>query len=162
MRMCMCVYIYIYLYIYIIIIHTYKLIYIISYSDREASKSKEEFLWKKEKRKNHKSRSLLFWEVFCEEVNISGLELNRVRSHLSLLKGLELYMGLFLVPDYPILCGTKAQCCRKCGRSVVYFFFFLLHFFSQAPANFFVQYSHLVIEYIHSVLFLLLHITLTA
>jgi len=69
----LCMFIYIYIYIYKIIIRTHKLIYIISYFDREVSTANRNLFAEKEKRKNrHKSKSLLLGGVFfCDELDIS-------------------------------------------------------------------------------------------
>lgn len=86
---------------------------------------------------------------------------NDDRSRLSLLKGSGLCVGLFLVPDYPILAATEGRFCQK-RKSICRNLLLLCCFLSQAPANFSVQCLHSIIEYIHTrCSFLLLHITLT-
>lgn len=62
-------------------------------------------------------------------------------------------MGLFLVPDYPILAATEGRCCQNAGRSVCRNLLLLYCFLSQAPANSSVQYLYSIIEYTYTVFF---------
>jgi len=78
------------------------------------------------------------------------LDVDRLR--LSLLKGSGLRVGLFLVPDYPILAATEGRFCQNAGQSAVVCFYFAV--FSRKrrriPLS---SVYHSIIEYIHGVLF---------
>lgn len=89
---------------------------------------------------------------FQQRFSISNVDRHQ-RSHLSFLKGPGLCMGLFLVPDYPILAATERTVLPKC-RSICRSLLLLCCFLSQAPANSSVQCLSLDNRlYIHSVLF---------
>jgi len=87
---------------------------------------------------------------------------NDDRSRLSPLKGSGLCMGLFLVPDYPILAATEGRFCQK-RRSICRNLLFTLLFSLASAGEFLCPVSTLNNRvYIYTrCSFLLLHITLT-
>jgi len=95
-------------------------------------------------------------EISAEEKKRSfrqRFSISNVDRVLSFLKGPGLCMGLFLVPDYPILAATEGTVLPKC-RSICRSLLLLCCFLSQAPANSSVQCLSLDNRlYIHGVLF---------